>query len=145
MAGLRHLRTSARLNASEVTRSDVEAFVEKAAAYVENHGKAAALKEFSDPNGPFRKGELYIYSEDFKGNELASGGQPGLVGQNILDVRDANGKYLVKELIRTAKTKGSGWVSYVWDDPQTSRQRDKLGYVIRVGTDWYVGSGMYVD
>ena len=136
---------SARLNEPKVTRSDVEAFVKKAAAYVKEQGKAAALKEFSDPNGAFRKGELYIYAEDFKGNELASGGQPELVGENILDVRDANGKYLVKALVRTAKTRGSGWVKYVWDDPQTNRQRDKLGYVIRVGADWYVGSGMYAD
>jgi len=128
-----------------VTRAEVIDFVERAAAHVEANGKEKALEMFSDPQGEFRDGELYIFAEDFKGNELASGGQPGLVGQNILDVQDANGVYLVKELIATARDKGRGWVSYVWENPETGEQQPKRAYVIKAGDDWYVGSGMYVD
>jgi signal transduction histidine kinase len=126
------------------TRAQVVEFVERALAYVEENGKDEALREFSDPEGEFRAGELYIFAEDFQGNELASGGQPELVGQNILDVRDANGVYLVKELIATARDKGRGWVGYIWENPETGEQQAKRAFVIRAGEDWYVGSGMYV-
>ena len=131
--------------ATQVTAERVVAFVEGAAAYVKANGKKQALEVFSDPQGEFRDGELYIFAEDFQGNELASGGQPELVGQNILDARDANGVYLVKELIATARDKGSGWVSYVWENPETGEQQAKKAYVIKAGDDWYVGSGMYVQ
>lgn len=131
-------------SATAVTAERVVAFVEGAAAYVKDNGKEKALAVFSDPEGEFRDGELYIFAEDFRGNELASGGQPGLVGQNILDAQDPNGVYLVKELIATARDKGRGWVSYVWENPETGERQAKRAYVTRVGDDWYVGSGMYV-
>ncbi len=131
-------------SSAAVTEQQVIAFVQKAAEHVKAVGKEQALADFSDPDGQFRDGELYILAEDFEGNELASGGQPELVGQNILDVQDPNGVYLVKELISTARDKGSGWVSYVWDNPETGEQQDKRAYVIKAGDDWYVGSGMYV-
>ena len=128
-----------------LTEDDVIAFVERAADYVRAHGKNAALAEFSDPDGEFTNGSQYIFAEDFAGNELASGGQPELVGQNILDAQDPNGVYLVKELIATARDKGRGWVSYVWDNPETGEQQAKKAYVVRMDGDWYVGSGMYVQ
>ncbi|MEI6451819.1 MAG: cache domain-containing protein, partial [Actinomycetes bacterium] len=114
--------------ATRVTAERVVAFVEGAAAYVKVNGKKKALEVFSDPQGEFRDGELYVFAEDFKGNELASGGQPELVGQNILDAQDASGVYLVKELIATARDKGSGWVSYVWENPETGEQQAKRAY-----------------
>ena len=126
------------------TEQQVVAFVEKAAAHVKAVGKKQALADFSDPNGQFREGEIYVFAEDFKGNELASGGQPELVGQSILDVQDSSGVYLVRELIATARDQARGWVGYVWDNPETAEQQEKRAYVIKAGPDWCVGSGMYV-
>ena len=39
--------------------------------------------------------------------------------------------YLVKELIATARDKGRGWVSYVWENPETGEQQAKRAYVIQ--------------
>ncbi len=44
-----------------------------------------------------------------------------------------------------AVRKGRGWASYTWDNPATGEQQAKKAYVIKVGPDWYVGSGMYVQ
>lgn len=127
-----------------LAEEEVVAFVERAAAYVRAHGKAAALEEFSDPNGEFTHGEQYVFAEDFEGNELANGGQPDLVGQNLMDATDPNGVKILEVLIAAAK-KGHGWASYTWDNPETGEQQAKKAYVIKVGDDWYVGSGMYVE
>jgi signal transduction histidine kinase len=127
-----------------LTEDQVVAFVQKAADYVKAHGKVEALKVLSDPQGEFREGELYIFAEDFAGTELANGGQPEIVGQNLIDLEDANGVRILEVLIAAAK-QGSGWGSYVWDNPETGQQQAKRAYVIKVGEDWYVGSGMYVQ
>jgi len=136
--------TSSAGAAGAVTEDQVVAFVQRAADYVKTHGKVEALGVFSDPQGEFREGELYIFAEDFAGAELANGGQPEIVGQNLIDLQDPNGVMILRELIAAAK-QGSGWVSYVWDNLETGRQQAKRAYVIKVGDDWYVGSGMYVE
>ena len=126
-----------------LTESEVVAFVERAAAYVRAHGRAAALEEFSDPDGQFTHGDQYVFAEDFQGNELANGGQPELVGTNLMDATDPNGVKILEVLIAAAR-KGRGWAGYTWDNPATGEQQAKRAYVIKVGSDWYVGSGMYV-
>ncbi len=52
--------------------------------------------------------------------------------------------YLVKELIATARDKGRGWVSCVWENPETGEQQEKRSFVIKTDGDWCVGSGVYV-
>jgi len=136
--------TSSGGAAGTVTEDQVVAFVQQAADYVKAHGKVEALKVFSEPQGEFRDGELYIFAEDFAGTELANGGQPEIVGQNLIDLEDTNGVKILEVLIAAAK-RGSGWVSYVWDNPETGQEQAKRAYVIKVGDDWYVGSGMYVQ
>jgi len=136
--------TSSAGAAGALTEDQVVAFVQKAADYVKTHGKVEALKVFSDPQGEFRDGALYIFAEDFAGTELANGGQPEIVGQNLIDLKDPNGVMILQELIAAAK-QGSGWVSYVWNNPETGQEQAKRAYVIKVGDDWYVGSGMYVQ
>ena len=124
------------------TRADVEAFVQEAVDYARVSGKDAALAEFSNPNGIFERGELYIYAYDFSGTVIAHGGDPTLIGKNLIDYRDPTGFLAIQALVDTAKA-GSGWVSYTWDNPQTGKQEPKLGYVMKVDDTWWLGSGMY--
>ncbi len=127
---------------SKPTRADVEAFVQEAVDYANAHGKDAALAEFSNASGSFERGELYIYAYDFSGTVLAHGGDPTLVGKNLINYQDPTGFYVIQALIEKAKS-GSGWVSYTWDNPQTGRQDPKLGYVMKVDDTWWLGSGLY--
>ena len=136
------LATPSASPTAALTEAEVVAFVERAADYVRAHGKAAALQEFSDPDGEFTHGEQYVFAEDFEGNELANGGQPELVGRNLMSATDPNGVKILEVLIAAAK-KDRGWVAYTWDNPETGEQQAKKAYVIKVGDDWYVGSGMY--
>ena len=136
--------TASSVAGGAVTEPQVEAFVAKAADYVKAHGKVEALKVFSDPKGEFRQGAQYIFAEDFSGNELANGGQPEIVGQNLMNATDPKGVKILEVLIAAAR-QGSGWVSYTWNNPETGKEQAKRAYVIKVGDDWYVGSGMYVQ
>ena len=125
------------------TQADVQAFVEKAVAYARTNGKDAALAAFTAPGGEFHQGQLYIYAYDFKGTVIAHGGDPTLVGKDLIGMKDPNGVPVIKDLVRLAK-QGSGWLYYAWPNPaHGGRQEPKLGYVMKVSDGWFLGSGTY--
>ena len=129
---------------AKYTKQDVKNLVEKAYAYTKANGKAKALKEFMNPKGPFVKGELYIYAYDFGGTVISHGGDPTLVGKNIISYKDPNGVLAVQDAANLAKTKGSGWMTCMFPNPITKQQQKKLIYVKKVDDNWFLGSGLYV-
>ncbi|MBI5845796.1 MAG: cache domain-containing protein [Deltaproteobacteria bacterium] len=127
-----------------ITRDDVISFVDKAVDFAQANGKAKALSEFMNQSGPFVRGNLYIFAYDFKGNVLAHGGQPELVGKNLIERTDTDGKKIIRELMALA-IQGSGWFRYNWEDRLTRKIGPKLGYVKKVDDTWWLGSGLYED
>jgi len=126
-----------------VSKYEVAVFVSRAANYARSAGKDSALREFMNPNSEFLKGKMYIFAYDFKGTVLAHGGQPDLIGQNMIDMKDGNNVEVIKELIKLAQ-QGGGWLRYLWPNPaHGGKIEPKLGYVMKVDNDWFVGSGFY--
>ena len=125
------------------TNETMVAFVREAVAYARSHGKEAALAEFSNKNGSFFRGELYIYAYDFNGTTIAHPVNPEKIGVNRLNETDARGNYFIRELRDTA-VNGSGFVGYYYINPvHNNTVEKKLGYVEKAGDDWFLGSGIY--
>jgi len=124
------------------TEQEVEAFVDEAVEYARANGREKALAWFTDQGGGFKRGELYIYAYDFSGNNIAHGGDPSLVGQDLIDYTDPNGVKVIQELVKLARG-GSGWLDYTWENPETGEQQAKKGYVVKVDDTWFLGSGTY--
>jgi TRAP-type uncharacterized transport system substrate-binding protein len=80
---------------------------------------------------------------DFDGNDPAHGGVPALVGKNLLDLKDQDGKFITRDLIVLAREKGSGWYDYRWPNPTTRTVEDKSTYIERVGDRHLVAVGIY--
>lgn len=119
------------------------AMVKRAVALVNASGKEKAFAEISNPKNPeFHDRDLYIYVYDMNGNCVAHGNNPRMEGKNLLDLRDPDGKYIVKNFIDAVNTKGKGWVDFKWPNPVTKAVEQKAGYVEKVG-DLIVGSGIY--
>jgi len=123
------------------TPDEAIAMVKKAVAYIKANGAEKAYAEFNNPKGQFRNKDMYILVYDFNGKMLAHA-NPRLVGKDLLEAKDADGKFLGKALIQTAKEKGKGWVDYKWVNPGTSTIDQKTTYVERVD-DTLVGCGIY--
>ena len=132
--------------AAEVRGSADEAvaLVKKAVAYVKANGKDKAFAEFDNVKGPFVDRNLYIFVYDLNGVSLAigNGSSTKMVGKNLLDMRDADGTYLIKGLIAVANTKGSGWFDYKWPNPVSKVIETKSSYVEKLG-DIMIGCGVY--
>lgn len=126
------------------TADEASALVKKAAAYLKANGKEKAFAEFNNPKGQFADRDLYVFVYDLKGTSLAigNGNSAKMVGKSLIDMRDTEGKYIIKSFIETANSKGSGWVDYKWPNPVTKAIESKSSYIEKVD-DMVVGSGIY--
>ncbi len=115
----------------------------EAATLLQNRDLEQARRTFHG-DGPFRFGEIYVNVIDGNGTWLVYPPNPKHEGKSVLNVRDADGKLLVQDIIRTARDKGEGWVEYRWLNPVSNRIEPKLTYVKQVpGKDMIVYVGMY--
>ena len=110
--------------------------------FIKANGPEKAAEEFTNGKS-FKDRDLYISYLDFNGKMLAHGSNPKLVGKELMELKDPEGKFMVKMAIDVAKTKGKGWTEdYKFKNPTTEKLQEKAMYVERVG-DAYVGVGIY--
>lgn len=114
------------------TADEAKAMVKRAGEYLKKNGKDKAFAEFNNPKGAFIDRDLYIFAfmADGDGVELANGGNQKLVGKNVLEMKDADGQYLIKNILAVGKRKeGYGWVEYKWVNPVSKEIAHKRVYV----------------
>jgi len=114
------------------TPVEAKRMVEQAVAYIKAYGEEVALTEFDKPNGKFQWRDLYVFAYDLQG-VVRGHPNPKLIGQNLYDVPDTQGKRFRKEIVDLANSRGAGWVDYVYVDPMTQREEFKITYFHKVG------------
>ena len=125
------------------SRDDAVAMVKRVAEMFTKQGADPTFKAVSDRSVPtFHDRDLYPFIYDLKGNCVAHGARPALIGKNLLDLKDQDGKYLIREMVDLANGSGSGWVNYKWPNPINNRIEDKTSYIEKMG-DYFVGVGVY--
>jgi signal transduction histidine kinase len=132
--------------AEKATKDECVAKTKEAGKMINEKGLDASVKEINNKQGKFVWKDTYVFLVDLDGKMLAHPMSPGLVGTNVLDMKDKSdpGKFLFKDFASVAKGKGEGWVDYMWTNPGDPKPRKKVTYVYRVpGKDMYVGAGIY--
>lgn len=124
------------------TTREAAELVERAATFYASHGREKAFAAFNDPHGQFVQRDLYLFVYDMNGSVLAHGGNPKLIGQNMLDAKDASGKAFIRERIDIATREGHGWQDYMFRNPETGENESKTSCIRRVG-DVIMGCGVY--
>jgi cytochrome c len=128
--------------ADKGTPAEAEALVKKAIVLYKASGRAAAFAEFSTPKGKFVDRDLYIFVYDLNGKCLAHGANQKMIGLDLLEMKDPDGKAYVKERIEIAKTKGKGWQDYKFNNPVSKKIEPKTAYLEKVD-DVVIGCGAY--
>jgi len=72
----------------------------------------------------------------------AHGANPRLVGKNVLDLKDIDGKPYVQERVDLAKSKGTFWQDYKYTNPLTKKMEPKSAYCEKLD-DTVVCGGIY--
>ncbi|RAU22682.1 chemotaxis protein [Paramagnetospirillum kuznetsovii] len=115
------------------TQDGVKDLTLKAAAVVEASGLDPARDRFHQ-DGDFKYGEIYVNVIDYNGTWLIYPPNPKNEGKSVLNVKDAEGKLLVQDIIKTARESGEGWVEYHWLNPATNKIQPKLTFVKNVAS-----------
>lgn len=132
------------LAAEKGTKAEAEALAAKAVAHIKSAGPEKAFADFT--NGPaWKDRDLYVFVYDMNGKCVAHGANPKLVGKDLLELKDPDGKPVVKMFIDVAKEKGKGWTDTIkFRNPTNDKVQQRINYVVRTG-DYVVGTGVYPD
>ena len=131
---------SAAVAAERATPEEAKILAEKAAEYLKANGPEKSFPVFQAKDGGFQDRDLYVTVADSKGVMLANGAMPALIGKNLIDLKDVEGKPFEREIVAI---KDAAWVEFKWRNPVSNAVELKRTYQIRVG-DLIVGVGAYV-
>lgn len=117
----------------KATKEDAVAMVKKAVAFYKKNGRDAAVTAANDQGPDFRKGELFVVIVDPSGKAIGHAALKKMIGANIMELKDTNGVFMVKDIFEKAKKSNSGWsVEYLFTNPATQAMAPKLTYFEKV-------------
>jgi diguanylate cyclase (GGDEF)-like protein len=88
----------------------------------------------------------YFWINDLEPRMIMHPNVPELNGQNVSQYKDPQGTLLFMEFTRICKSRGSGFVDYMWPKPGEKDPVAKISYVkLYQPWGWIVGSGIYID
>ena len=124
------------------TKEEAVAMVKKAIDYIKANGKDKAFEEFSNPKGQFVDRDLYIVVYDMDMKCLAHGQKKSMVGKDMLDFKDTDGKEYYKERQALLKANNTAWQDYKFMNPVSKKIEPKEMYLEKFG-DIVIGCGVY--
>ncbi|CCG42927.1 cache domain-containing protein [Magnetospirillum molischianum] len=143
MAALATMLTVPALAATEKgTADEAIAMTRKAVAFLSKEGPDAALTAFTGKDPRFNDRDLYVIVYGQDGKCLAHGANPKLVGKDLIENQDTDGKFYIRERVEAAKSKSSFWLDYKFTNPTTKKIEPKSTYC-ETSTDKIVCVGIY--
>ena len=128
---------------AEPTEKDAIALVDKGAAFMKAKGKEELIKRIMAKDPEFVDPALYLFICDLKtGVLVAHPMNPALLGKDLTDVPDVNGKKFRREIIELAAKSGKGWVDYSYKNPSNGKIEPKTTYIMRLD-DIVLEAGIY--
>ena len=124
------------------TKAEAEAMVKKGVAFIKAHGPETSYEEISRKGSQFSDRDLYLVVYGLDGFVFAHGANSKMIGKNLIDIKDVDGKAFVKERVELAKSKGAFWQEYKFVNPETKQIEPKLMYCEKLN-DTAVCGGIY--
>jgi len=124
------------------TKEEATALVAKAIKYIQENGNEKAFAEINNPKGQFVDRDLYVVVYDVKCKCLAHGANRKMIGRDLIDLKDVDGKPYMKERAELMAKSKTAWQNYKFRNPVTNQIEPKTMYLERLG-DLIVGCGVY--
>ncbi len=131
------------------TKDDAKALAERAMAHVKKVGFDQAVKDFTADQSAWglttRDRVVYVYAYNFDGKVLAHGVNGAVVGKELLNIKDPDGRTPIAESVQKAKG-GGGFVEFKWSNPATKKIARGAAFVIPVpGQNAYVAGHAFLE
>jgi cytochrome c len=124
------------------TKDDAVAMVKKGVTFLKTNGKDKGHAEITSKDSTFKKEDLYLVVYGLDGVVRAHGANEKMVGKNLIDLKDIDGKPFVKERVEMAQAKPSFWQDYKFTNPVSKKIEPKTMYCERLD-DAVVCGGVY--
>jgi cytochrome c len=124
------------------TKEEAVTMVRKAVVFIKEQGPDKAYAEISNKSGRFTDRDLYVVVYGLDGKVLAHGANEKLIGKDMLDAQDVDGKYFVKERVDLARQSADFWQDYKFVNPTNKKVEPKQMYCVRNG-ETAVCAGVY--
>lgn len=121
--------------------NEAKAMVQKAIDAMKKHGIEATITDINKRDGQYQDRDLYVVVYDMNGKNLAHL-NPKMVGKEMMDLTDVDGKFFIRERIELVKAKGKAWQDYKFVNPTTKQIEPKSMYVEKF-ENVIVGCGIY--
>ena len=143
VVALSFLSTAAIAAEGGATKDDAIAMVKKGVAAIKSAGADKSYAEFGDKaNTTWHSQDLYLVVYGLDGVVRAHGANAKMVGKNLIDLKDIDGKPFVKERVDMAKTHSTFWQDYKFTNPETKKIEPKSMYCEKLD-DTVVCGGIY--
>ena len=123
-------------------KAEAEAMVKKGVAFIKANGADKAYEEINKKSPQFVDRDLYLTVYGLDGMVHAHGANTKMIGKNLLDIRDVDGKAFIRERIELAKAKPSFWQHYKFVNPESKKIEPKIMYCERLA-ETVVCGGIY--
>jgi cytochrome c len=124
------------------TKEEAVAMVKKGIAFIRSAGKDQGYAEITNKGGKFTDRDLYLVVYGHDGVVRAHGANEKMVGKNLIELKDVDGKPFVKERVELSQSKGTFWQDYKFTNPVTKKIEPKSMYCERLD-DVAVCGGIY--
>ncbi len=134
------MRQMAMREVIQASSSAIKHILSKGTALTEDDRKEAAriLRNIRFENNN------YVFAIDGAGI-MRVHNSPSIEGKNVIDLKDEDGKFFMRDLIAASHKSGGGTVLYSWKNPKNGQPETKYSYVVYIPElDWSVGAGAYV-
>ena len=128
--------------ASNATADEATAMVKKGVAFIKANGADKGYAEVTSKTSQFKDRDLYLVVYGLDGVVRAHGANEKMVGKNLIELKDVDGKPFVKERVELAKAKGTFWQDYKFTNPVSKKIEPKSMYCEKLD-DTVVCGGVY--
>jgi len=100
-----------------------------------------AIRTIRYDNG---RGYFFIYTMD--GTNVLLPPAPHLEGENMINLQDKKGLFMIKESIKIVKNQDEGFIKWYWYKPNDNKTMyKKIGYLKHIKElNWFIGIGEYI-
>lgn len=133
---------SAIATGTNATSAEATAMVKKGVAFIKASGKDKGYAEISAKGGQFSDRDLYLTVYGLDGTVRAHGANEKMIGKNLIELKDVDGKAFVKERMEMAASKGTFWQDYKFTNPVSKKIEPKSMYCEKLD-DSVVCGGIY--
>ncbi len=134
--------TTAQAKEGNATGPEATTMVKKGVAFIKASGKDKGYAEITSKSGQFTDRDLYLVVYGIDGVVRAHGANEKMVGKNLIDLKDVDGKAFVRERTELALSKGTFWQDYKFTNPVSRKIEPKSMYCEKLD-DAVVCGGIY--